>query len=195
MTAVASTYSADELAVLQKFRQICENIAGCRFIRDLPKQEHKFTVENLPDGTSRCSYPHYDNDDFLAFLTHFRKLVAEQEPTNIFRMLNLIGRKATEDERKVLKGYRKAIVAEGTNPPLQLAIVTPGNETSYTPKQIEDIIFNGQVFHADDALQADLRRILDFHPLTRMAFLRYASVLYQHASLISSVLKNQGHVQ
>src|SRR5688572_22730188 len=103
-TVPSGPYNADELAILRKFRRICEEISACGFIRDLPKQEHKLTVEHLPDGTSRTTYPQYDKDDFLAFLTHFRKLVAQGEATNVRRVLNIIGKYADEIERTALKG-------------------------------------------------------------------------------------------
>jgi hypothetical protein len=72
-------------------------------------------------------------------------------------------------------------IAEATVPVLQLAIGTPGNEKNYTPQDIQDIIFNGQIFHTDDALQEDLRKIMDFDPITRMAFLGYATHLASQA--------------
>jgi hypothetical protein len=187
-------YSPEELVTLRKFSRICDDITTCRFVRDLPKQEHTFTVENLPDGSSRATYPEYDRDDFLAFLTHFRKLVAQKESTNIFVVLKLIGRYATDEERLVLKKVRKTLDAEATNPPLQMAIGPPGEEVAYTPKQIENVIFNGQVFHSADELQDDLRKLLDFDPFTKMMFLRYATILVKHAGRVVKVLKYRGHI-
>jgi hypothetical protein len=191
---VACPYSQDEAAVLRRFREICEEITSCRFVCDLPKQQHTFTIESLPDGTSRSRYPQYDKDDFLAFLTHFRKLVANKESTNIFVVLKIIGKYATDEERVALKGIRRILVSEANNPPLQMAIGTPGNETAYTPHQIENIIFNAQVFHSDQELQGDLRKLLDFDPFTKMVFLRYATILVSQAWQISCVLQNRGHV-
>ena len=194
MTPPKCPFSAEDLALLRKFSQVCEDIESCRFIRDLPKQDHTFTVENLPDGGSRCTYPQYDKDDFFAFLTHFRKLVANNERTNIFVVLKLIGRYATDEERASLKEIRRMLVAEAKTPPLQMAIGTPGNEVTYTPHQIENIIFNGQVFHSDDELQDDLKKLLDSDPLATMMFLRYATILASQASQISGVLKTRGQV-
>lgn len=191
---VVCPYSQDDAAVLRRFREICEEITSCRFIRDLPKQQHSFAIETLPDGTSRSRYPQYDKDDFLAFLTHFRKLVATKESTNIFFILKIIGKYATDEERAALKGIKRMLVSEAKNPPLQMAIGTPGNETSYTPHQIENIIFNAQVFHSDEELQDDLRKLLDFDPFTKLVFLRYATILVSQAWQISCVLKNRGHV-
>src|SRR5437870_4770733 len=85
-------YNSDELAVLRKFAQVCEDTSTCRFIRDLPKQKQTFVMDKQPDGTYLSTYPTYDKDDFLAFLTHFRKLVAKSESTNIFGVMNLMGR-------------------------------------------------------------------------------------------------------
>lgn len=187
-------YSQDEVTALRRFGEICEEIMSCRFVRDLPKQPHTFTIENLPDGTSRSRYPEYDKDDFLAFLTHFRKLVASKERTNIFSVVKIIGKYASDEERAALKRIRRLLVSEATNPPLQMAIGTPGNETSYTPHQVENIIFNAQVFHSDTDLQDDLRALIDFEPFTKLVFLRYASILVRQAWQISCVLKTRGHV-
>lgn len=183
-----------ELSVLRKFRQVCEDIAACRFNRDLAKHDNKFTITKMPDGSERSTYPDYDKDDFLAYLTHFRKLVAQRESTNIFRVLNIIGKSANDEDRKGIRELRQQLDTEANNPPLQLAIGTPGNEVTYTPKQIEDILFNGQVFHTDDDRQDDLRKILDFDPLTKMAFLRYATLVCAQAWRISCVLKNRGYL-
>jgi hypothetical protein len=89
---------------------------------------------------------------------------------------------------------RQELNREGNQPALQLAIGPPRNETPYTPKQIENILFNGQVFHTDDTLQDDLRKILDFDPLTKMAFLRYTSALTNAAFSFADVMRNRGYL-
>ncbi len=191
---VASPYSQDEAAVLCRFGEICEEIHTCRFVCELPKHDHSITVVNQPDGTSRTQYPQYDKDDFLAFLTHFRKLVANREKTNIFAVLKIIGKHADDIERASLREIKRMLVSEAENPPMQIAIGTLGNETTYTPLQVQNIIFNGQVFHSDSELQGDLSKLLDFEPFTKAVFLRYATIVINNASRISWVLKSRGHI-
>lgn len=187
-------FDSTELTVLRKFRQICEDISTCRFVRDLPKHGSTFKIAKQSDGTCVSTYPNYDKDDFLAYLTHFRKLVAQGESTNIYRVMNIISKYASDEERGAFKNIRRELNEEANKPALELAIGTPGNETVYTPKHIEDVLFNGQVFHTDDSLQDDLRKILDFDPITKLAFLRYAACLTNVAFHISSVMKNRGYL-
>jgi len=187
-------YNPDELSVLRKFAKVTDDITACRFIRDLPKYKHRFSIEAQPDGSCRTEYPNYDSDDFIAFLTHYRKLVANGESTNIFAVMNIIKKYASDDERAALKEIKKILVAEGTKPALQLAIGTPGNETNYPPKEIENVLFNGQVFHTADELQNDLRKILDFEPLTKMSFIAYAVHVASQAKQIAGVLKQRRFV-
>jgi hypothetical protein len=190
----ASPYTECEASTLRTFRAICDEIVSCRFVRDLPRQKHIFSVRHLPDGTSCSQYPEYDKDDFLAFLTHYRKLVATKEATNIFSVLNIIGRYANETDRTRIKTVRKNLTSASKTPPLQIAIGAPGNETPYPPHKIGNIIFNGQVFHSDKQLQDDLRKMLEFDPIAKMVFLTYATLLVSQACQISHWLKDQGHV-
>jgi hypothetical protein len=187
-------FSTNELGALRKFRKICDEVTSCRFVKNLQIQDHSFTSENLPDGSVRNRYPNYDKDDFLAFLTHYRKLVADKEPTNIFKVLKIIARYATDEERASLKEIRRMLVAEAKHPPSQIAIGLPGNETAYTPEQIENVVFNAQVFHSNDDLQNDLQKLLDFEPFTKMVFLRYATIVVNQAWQISCVLQKRGYV-
>ena len=193
MSTDAIPYSAAELTTIKRFQSVCEAIMACRFVREFDKQEHTFTVRKLPDGTFENIYPVYDEDDFLAFLTHYRKLVANKESTNVFKILKVISRYASSDERQQLKEIRKLLVAEAKHPPMQMAIGPPGQETTFTPEAIQNLIFNGKVFHAAEELQGDLRQILEFDPLTTMTFLRYATTVVNNCWHLSCVLTNRGY--
>ena len=177
----AQSFTADELVTLRRFCVVCEDIKSCRFIRTIPTQKHTIKLENLPEGGCRLIAPDYDRDDFLAFLTHYRKLVAMNEKTNLLAVLKLVARYVPVEERSELKRIRKRLVSEAEKPPLQMAIGLPGSETTYTPAKIQDILFNGQVFHSDEALQGDLQNLLDFDPFTKASFLRYATTLINQA--------------
>ena len=194
MPATQCPYSDAELGVLARFHRVVEETLSCRFVRELPKQEHILRVQELADGTCRTMHPHYDDDDFVAFLTHFRKLVANKEPTQLSKVLGIIGKHATADERAAIGKIHDGLRSAANRPSLQIAIGLPGCEKSFTPRDIENVIFNGQVFHTDDRLQEDLRKILEFNPIIRMAFLAYAMLVVRQSKQVSGVLKKRGWI-
>ncbi len=186
-------FSPDEVKILDTFRKVCEEIRCCRFVQTNSNQDHSLKTKKLPDGSTRSEYPAYDKDHFLAFLTHFRKLVANRDRTNIFNIMKLLGKHATKEERAYLKSCRKMLAAEAKNPPIKMSIGPPNEETPYTPDKIQDILFNGQVFHSDEKLQTDLRQLLDFEPFVQRAFLRYAMIVVNLSCQLSDVMENRGY--
>src|SRR4051812_25255559 len=113
-------FDASELTVLRKFWQICEDISTCRFVLDVPKYGSTFKIEKQSDGTYLSTYPNYDKDYFLSYLTHFRKLVAQGESTNFYKVLNIISKHATDEDREGFTNVRRVLNEEANRPALQL---------------------------------------------------------------------------
>jgi hypothetical protein len=58
-------------------------------------------------------YPRYDDDDFRALMTHYRKLRLNGEPTNLFTIMNLLKAKGDPKDRAMFKHFKKEIGEEG----------------------------------------------------------------------------------
>lgn len=194
MTDETSKFTADEQSSFLRFLKICTDIRQCRFVNDLRKQKNTIDFQKLPDGRWKTEYPDYDRDDFRAFLTHYRKLVATGEDTNIFRVLKILGRREDDSERIVLKEIRKRLSSEGRVSPIKIAIGVPGEERRFSPEDIQNVLFNGDVFHSAAELQEDLKRINDFDIFTKMVFLRYATIVINQACQIANVITTRGYV-
>ena len=82
-------FTPEQKQQLLSFCEVCDAILNCRFMREFFDQPHHIFVGKLPDGTVKDEWPRYDDDDFRAFLTHYRKLRFEGE-TKFERIVNLV---------------------------------------------------------------------------------------------------------
>ncbi len=171
--------------ILRAFHKVVGELHACRFVRQLREQDH--TIRVTRDSTEG-RYPEYDRDDFRSFATLFRKLVAKREPTQLFRVMNILVQYAPEDVRPTFKRVKSALKEAAEDPPLKIAIGAPGSEVPYTPQKICDILFNGVIFHSDHELQEDAGKLLDYEPFVMASFLMYAcdvlNVSTQYANVI-----------
>src|SRR5689334_2121070 len=90
---------------LESFCKVCDEIEGCRFIRDFHKQPHHIFVGKLPDGRVMDEYPRYDDDDFRSLMTHYRKLRLKREPTYLFDIMNLLKIKGNPDDHAMFEHF------------------------------------------------------------------------------------------
>lgn len=179
--------SEQEDAMLRQFCKLVDDIHDCRFICRAKVQDNTITVDRDP---SKNHIPQYDRDEFRSFATLFRKLVANREPTQLFKVMKILKRFAPDDKKDSFKSIKAELNREAEHPPLAIAIGQPGEEVSFTPKKICDIFFNGMVFHTDPNLQDDLAKILDFEPIVMTAFLRYSSLVVNVATRYASVIEH-----
>jgi hypothetical protein len=167
-------FTPAEVEQLRSFCKLCDQIAKCRFIVDLPKQPHHIFVGKLPDGRVVDEYPRYDDDDFRAFLTHYRKLRAKRDnPTQLFQIMNLLKREDPAD-RPLLdhfkheineeeKGWWGAVRREEGREPILI-----------TQSELEDLILNGEVFHLAPDKEKELAQVIGGAQLTKaVAFFNY----------------------
>ena len=180
-----------EEQALRQFCQVVNDIHDCRFIKRAKVQNHNFTYNR--DDPSKNHVPQYDRDEFRAFATLFRKLIANREPTQLFKVMKVLKRFAPADKRDSFKNIKAGLNQEADNPPIAIAIGKPGEEVSFTPRKICDIFFNGMVFHSDPDLQDDLAKILDFEPFVMAGFLRYATMVLNVATQYASVIEHNDY--
>lgn len=178
--------SSNEQATLKLFCRICDELDGCRFLQNLNHQDHTIRVSRNP---AENRFPRYDKDDFRSFATILRKIIAAQEPANIFRVMKIIGRYVSDADQAFLKEIKRHLRREANHPPISIAIGPPGSETPYSPEDIRNIFFNGLIFHSDAKLQDHLITLLEYEPFVMVTFLRYAafvaSLAVQLADLIA----------
>jgi len=178
--------------MLRKFCKVVDEIHDCRFIRRVKVQDHSITIDRDP---SLNQIPHYDRDEFRSFATLFRKLIANREPTQLFKVMKIMKRFAPADKKDSFKEIKAELHREAEHPSLALAIGLPGAEVPYTPKKICDIFFNGMIFHTDPKLQDDLAKILDFEPIVMAAFLRYSTIVINVATQYTGVIEHHNFFQ
>src|ERR1700730_6691750 len=108
-------FTPDDRKRLKRFCETCDSITACRFILDFPKQSHHIFVGTLPDGRVVNEYPRYDDDDFRAFLTHYRKLRprSNNKPTELLGILGLLELKGDPADLVLLNHFKTEIEEEG----------------------------------------------------------------------------------
>ncbi len=177
---------------LRQFCKVIDEIHACRFIKQAKTQDHTITISRIP---SVNRVPQYDRDDFRSFATLFRKLVANREPTQLFRIMNIIKPFCPVEHQGSFKEIKAELNREAEQPPIGIAIGRMGEEINYTPKFICDVFFNGMIFHSDPHLQDDVARILDFEPFVMVAFLRYTSIVVNVATKYAYVIEHHNFFQ
>jgi hypothetical protein len=163
-----------ELSMLRQFCAVCDEICECRLIRTLNDQDHSITISRNP---AENRLPHYDKDDFRSFATLFRKIDANDEPTNIYKIIKILQRYSKPEEHYTFKEIKALLHEEAEHPAIAIAIGPPGAEEPFSPRKIRNVIFNGRIFHTAPDVQDSLSRILDFEPFAAVEFLRYASIV------------------
>jgi hypothetical protein len=190
--------SQSERGNLKWFCELSDTIAACRFIREFLNQPHHIFVGNLPDGTVKDEWPRYDDDDFLAFMTHYRKLRLNNEPTNLFRIANLVAREGDDEARELVQKIKSEVNAEGggwwgatlkadTDEPIFL------NQFA-----VEDLTLNANVFHTDPEKKQVLDQIVGEGGLMKaLAFWnypRFARTVVFWAGKLADLIRTKGYL-
>ena len=191
-------FTLEDRKQLECFCDVCDKIAICRFIVNFSKQPHHIFVGKLPDGRVMDQYPRYDDDDFRAFLTHYRKLRLDQEPTHIFRVMNLLKRKGDASDRELFEYFKKEIKEEGQSWWFAVLHDENGNKEFLTQERLEDLILNGEVFHSDSDKKDALKRVIGNSSLPKaLAFfnyLRFARTVIHCASKTAALIREKGYL-
>lgn len=140
--------SSDDRRRLERFCDVCDQIERCRFILDLPKQSHHICYGTAADGKFYDEYPRYDDDDFRAFLTHYRKLRLKKDPTFLPRIMNIVKREGNAEERAQLDHFKNEIAEEEKSWWGAASKDESGGQILLSQVELEDLILNGDVIHA-----------------------------------------------
>ena len=175
-----------EVTALRQFCKVVDDLYDCRFIQRAKVQDHTITIDRDP---SKNRLPNYDPDEFRSFATLFRKLVADREPTQLFRVMKILKRYAPDDQKHTFRNIKAELNHLAEHPPIGIAIGTDGAEVPYSPKRICDVLFNGLIFHTDRELQDDVARILGYQPIVMAAFLQYSCAVVNVATQYACVIE------
>jgi hypothetical protein len=191
-------FNPDEQEHFKAFCQTCDRISACRFVIDFPKQSHHIFVGTLPDGRVVDEYPRYDDDDFRAFLTHYRKLRLQRECTNLYRIMNLLQKGGHQRDRVLLKGFKKEIEMEGRNWWGAMVHDANGKKTLVRQDKLEDLILNGEVFHSDSDKKDELTQVIANTRLTKavalLSYMRFAMTVVRCARKTAELIRRRGYV-
>ncbi len=177
---------------LKQFVLLCEKIKKCRYYAHL--RAHKFTFTALGSVKPQTHDAiHYDEDEFRSFLTLFRKLIANRQPTCIFKVLKIVGR-CNEYDRpdcREIKKYLKEAERHGSMGIESISVneQSENERKEYTPKDIVDTLFNADIFHTDKKRQSDLEAIKRFKPQAQVALVLYALKVVLNATKLANKLE------
>jgi hypothetical protein len=189
-------FTSEERQQLDLFCSVCDTAAGSRFMRTFFDQPHHIFVGTLPDGRVVDEYPRFDDDDFRAFLTHYRKLRLN-EPTQLNRIINILKWKGNSADRSTLDYLKSEIREEGrcwwgTMHPAE------GYTEELTQEWLEDRILNGEVFHSDLEKKHDLARVTGIMPLPKavafLNYMRFARTVLGCAQKVAGLIRERGYV-
>ena len=190
-------FTSNDLQDLALFCDTCDKTARSRFIRTFFDQPHHIFIGRLPDGQVVDEYPRYDDDDFRAFLTHYRKLRADREPTHLFRIMNLLKWKGNEADRTTLDYLKNEIKEEGR---CWWGTMHPGEgyNDSWTQARLEDVIINGEVFHSDAQKKDELVQMtgaMSFPKAIALSnYMRFARTVLGCAQKAAGLIRQRGYI-
>ena len=190
----ARQFTTDERRQLQLFCGVCDQARGCRFWKMLPTMNHSIHSRQREDGLWETTYPDYDEDDFRSFMTFVRKLVAEKEPTNLNRVINILSRRADARDQEALRDIKTRLRAEETRfGGITVTIPTLAGPEVIEPRKMRDLLFNAEVFHTDLDKQEGWLRLRDHRGPIYPLFVRHVSIIVAQASRIAGVIKFRGY--
>jgi transcriptional regulator with XRE-family HTH domain len=190
-----NAFTEKEQICLKLFCRNCDQIKNSRFFTVCKEMNHSYSGHLEPDGSWEHTTPTYDQDDMIAFLTFFRKLFLDNEP-NIFRVLNILKKDATNEEIKTLRQIKKDLqMMEKSFGGITISAGKLGERQVFTPKRTTDIMFNAHIFHSDPEKQQDLQKLWRSWPVIEVFFVSYLLRLSALCVYVSEKIKLRGYVQ
>lgn len=146
MTSPRPSPTSEEREQLRQFVRVIDSMSRRRFMERFREQKH--TISFVGEVTG----PNYDKEDFEAFLTDFRKVaMSDSEPIYLTKVLQTVGKYATEDLRSNLKLFRTHLIPLLEGKKTLMTYTYPRGEEAITLslEQILSTLVNGEIFHVD----------------------------------------------
>jgi hypothetical protein len=143
-------------------------------------------------------YPRYDDDDFRAFMTHYRKLRMEREPANLFAIMNLLKRKGSPSERATLDHFKKEIKEEGRGWWGAVIRNQNGVDEWLTQEKLEELVLYGDVSHVNLELRDRLAKVVGkaglMKALAFFNYIRFARIVVLYAQKTAEMIRSRGYL-
>jgi hypothetical protein len=189
-------FTPEDKKLLRLFCETFDDLVGCRFLRNLPKLSHHIFVGALRDGRVVDEYPRYDDDDFRAFMTHYRKLRLEQDLTNLFRIMKLLKQKGGADDMALLDHLKNEIKEEGRTWWGAVDHDENGDQKYLTQEEVEKLILYGEVIHSNR--KDDLKRVIGKNSYLKAAaffnYMRFARTVIYCAQKMTELIRSRGYL-
>lgn len=180
----------DDQTVLKEFYDLCERISCARFYNSDTARGPFRMVEN---GEVVHEIP-YDEEDFQSFVLLFRRLLLNDEPTYIYRVLKAIARLSDDDDRKDIRRVRKYLkgVEKGT---ITVEIEYEGRRRSLNHREVYENIVNAKYAHGDLDRKAIYERLNGMPNGCRWVVAKFCLELSDAAINIAEIARNAGLIE
>jgi hypothetical protein len=190
-------FSGQEKTALRLFCRVCDEILECRFVKELPNQDHSIRMSSLrSDGTCDYYQPNYDRDDFRSYMTLFRKLLLEKEQTNIYRVLNILTMHMKDNgELTELKKIKKGLKTMERCGFMDFNLGSDEKPEMYSPRKVYDVVINSDIFHTDADGEKALRKLQEFSPFFEISLVKFMTDISRQAINIAEVIKHRKYFE
>jgi len=191
-TSTLPSFTDEEKTALRLFCNVCDQILECRFVKDLPNQDHSIRSSRKADGSWDCHQPVYDRDDFRSYMTLFRKLLMQKEPTHIYHILRVLARHVPDEERAEIKKIKKGLRGMERHG-IAFNLGTDDDPDMYSPRRSWDVVINSEIFHSDTDQERALQRLRDFGAFFETALVKFVTDFSRQAIAVSDVIKHRNY--
>lgn len=177
--------------VLNAFLLTCHQMQDSGFGRLFtvsPSKSYRLQ-QNTPHSTKISK--NFTHDEWQAFLVPFRKLILNDEPGNLFRVINILSRNSKGKDqlrlRAMKRNLRQAAISPGYG--AQIATQKDGNWITLNGKQTLDTYLNTIIFHND--AQAITSRSIDkdIDPFAMSSMFHYVIFTYKQALRVAASVR------
>lgn len=121
-------------------------------------------------------------------MTIFRKLLAEKERAQIYRILKILSRHAQGEEAAELKKIKKGLRRMERNG-IALNLGTDEQPDIYSPKRIWDTVINSDIFHSAIEGEEALHKLRTFGPFFFAPLVKFVTDVSKQSINLAEVIK------
>tara|TARA_R110001599_G_scaffold62714_3_gene174726 strand:- start:110 stop:679 length:570 start_codon:yes stop_codon:yes gene_type:complete len=130
-------------------------------------------------------------DEWKSFLVSFRKLVLNDDPGNLFRVLNILSRNGRKNDQLRIREIKKSLKVAEVSPGygIQIGVRDDGSWRPMNGRKILDSYLNEVVFHNDARSISSKRLNEGAHPLSMTAMFHYVIYAYKQALRVEGAVR------
>jgi hypothetical protein len=182
----------EEKRSLVTFCAICDELAASTFGRQFSVALSR-TYRVQPNTLSSTRVRRFHPDAFRSFLLSFRKLLLQREPAYLYRVMSILGRYGDATDRERLRKIRRELDDVGESVAgVGFGIGDPPR--FLRPKEAADTLFNGVLFHNDEALSADVAFYWGEGSHAMLPLLHYVVFIHKQTQRLAGAIRARGLV-